>query len=336
MAELLYDDDADLTIIQGRKVAVIGYGEQGQAHSLNLRDSGVDVRVGLREGSASIEKAQEEGLRVVPVAQAAQEADVIVLMVPDHEQQALFLQEIAPHLQAGNALGFAHGFAIRYGYIQAPADVDVFLVSAKGSGDLVRREYEDGRGVPVLLAVEQDATGQAWELVASYAMAMGGLRAGGMKTTFAEEAETHLFAAQAVRGGGLSHLVKAGFETLVEAGYQPQMAYLECLHELKTVVDVMVEQGLAAQRRSVSDTSEYGDYVSGPRVVDANTKSLMKDVLEDVRSGAFAERFIQDQQAGAGELTELRAAAESHEVETMGTQMRPMFPWIAARDEYSD
>ncbi|MGZ4636604.1 ketol-acid reductoisomerase, partial [Oryzihumus sp.] len=309
MAEMFYDDDADLSVIQGRKVAVIGYGSQGHAHALNLRDSGVDVRVGLAEGSRSKAKAEAEGLRVLPVAEAVQEADLIVILTPDQVQRKVYAESIEPHLKDGAALFFGHGFNIRFGYITAPESVDVAMVAPKGPGHLVRREYVDGRGVPVLVAVEKDASGTAWDLALSYAKAIGGLRAGGIKTTFTEETETDLFGEQAVLCGGASQLVMYGFETLVEAGYQPEVAYFECLHELKLIVDLMVEGGIAKQRWSVSDTAEYGDYVSGPRVIDAHVKENMQAVLADIKSGAFAARFIADQDAGAPEFTALRAKA---------------------------
>ena len=332
MAELFYDDDADLSIIAGRKVAVIGYGSQGHAHALNLRDSGVDVRVGLRDGSPSRAKAEEQGLRVVTVAEAVQEADVIVVLAPDQVQRHVYREEIAPHLAEGSALVFGHGFNIRFGYITPPEGVDVVMIAPKGPGHLVRREYEAGRGVPVIVAVEQDATGKAWDLALSYAKAIGGLRAGGIKTTFTEETETDLFGEQAVLCGGASQLVQYGFEVLTEAGYQPEVAYFEVLHELKLIVDLMVEGGIAKQRWSVSDTAEYGDYVSGPRVIDPRVKENMKAVLDDIRSGAFAERFIADQDAGAPEFKELRAKGEAHPIESTGRELRKMFSWVKESD----
>ncbi|MCC2309868.1 ketol-acid reductoisomerase [Cellulomonas chengniuliangii] len=328
MAELFYDDDADLSIIASKKVAVIGYGSQGHAHALNLRDSGVDVRVGLREGSASRAKAENEGLRVLSVVDAVKEADVVVILAPDQVQRHLYRDEIAPHLNEGAALVFGHGFNIRFGYITPEADHDVVMVAPKGPGHLVRREYVDGRGVPVIVAVEQDASGQAWELALSYAKAIGGLRAAGIKTTFTEETETDLFGEQAVLCGGASQLVQYGFETLTEAGYQPEVAYFEVLHELKLIVDLMVEGGIAKQRWSVSDTAEYGDYVSGPRVIDPSVKENMKAVLADIQNGAFAKRFIDDQDAGAPEFTELRAKGEAHPIEATGRDLRKMFAWV--------
>ncbi len=332
MAELYYDDDADLSVIAGRKVAIIGYGSQGHAHALNLRDSGVDVRVGLREGSASRAKAEEQGLRVVTPTEAAAEADVIMVLAPDQVQRHLYRDEIAPNLTAGKALVFAHGFNIRFGYITAPEGVDVFMVAPKGPGHIVRREYEAGRGVPVLVAVEKDASGNAWQLALSYARAIGGLRAGGIRTTFTEETETDLFGEQAVLCGGASQLVQYGFEVLTEAGYQPEIAYFEVLHELKLIVDLMIEGGIAKQRWSVSDTAEYGDYVSGPRVIDPRVKENMQAVLGDIQNGAFAERFIADQDAGAPEFLALRAKGEAHPIEGVGRELRKMFSWIKPGD----
>jgi ketol-acid reductoisomerase len=328
MAEMFYDDDADLAVIQDRKVAVIGYGSQGHAHALNLRDSGVDVRVGLAEGSRSRPKAEAEGLRVLDVADAVKEADLVVILTPDQVQRGVYAEHIAPHLKEGAALLFGHGFNIRFGYIQPPAGSDVLMVAPKGPGHIVRREYVDGRGVPVLLAVEQDASGSAWGLAASYGKAIGGLRAGGIRTTFTEETETDLFGEQAVLCGGASQLVMYGFETLVEAGYQPEVAYFECLHELKLIVDLMIEGGIAKQRWSVSDTAEYGDYVSGPRVIDPHVKDNMKAVLADIRSGAFAQRFIDDQDAGAPEFTELRAKGAAHPIEATGRELRKLMAWV--------
>ncbi|MEL0260741.1 MAG: ketol-acid reductoisomerase, partial [Aquiluna sp.] len=295
MAEIFYDKDADLSVIQGRKVAVLGFGSQGHAHALNLKDSGVDVVVGLQEGSKSKAKAEEQGLTVMTPDEAVKWANVIVVLVPDPKQRDLYAASIAPNLNDGDALVFGHGFAIRFGFIQPPAGVDVFLVAPKGPGHIVRREYAAGRGVPNLIAVEQDASGNAFELGLSYSKAIGGTRAGTIKTTFTEETETDLFGEQAVLCGGASQLVMYGFETLVEAGYQPEIAYFEVLHELKLIVDLMYEGGIAKQRWSVSDTAEYGDYVSGPRVIDPSVKENMKAVLADIQSGAFAERFIGDQ-----------------------------------------
>jgi ketol-acid reductoisomerase len=332
VAELFYDDDADLSVIQSKKVAVVGYGSQGHAHALNLRDSGVDVRVGLREGSASRKKAEDEGLRVLSVADAVKEADVVMILAPDQVQRHVYTDEIEPNLKSDAALFFAHGFNIRFGYVKPGAGHDVAMVAPKGPGHLVRREYADGRGVPVIVAVEQDASGSAWELALSYAKAIGGLRAAGIKTTFTEETESDLFGEQAVLCGGASQLVQYGFETLTEAGYQPEVAYFEVLHELKLIVDLMIEGGIAKQRWSVSDTAEYGDYVSGPRVIDPHVKENMKAVLADIQSGAFAERFIADQDAGAPEFKELRAKGEAHPIESTGRELRKMFAWVKTTD----
>ena len=333
MAELFYDGDADLSIIQNRVVAVMGYGSQGHAHSLSLRDSGVDVRVGLSPNSKSRAKAEEEGLRVVDPATAAAEADLIMMTVPDPVQKKLYAEAIAPNLQEGDALFFAHGFNIRFNYVNPPATVDVCMVAPKGPGHLVRREYVAGRGVPAIVAVEQDFTGQAWPLALSYAKAIGSLRAGGIKTTFTEETETDLFGEQAVLCGGASQLVMYGFETLVEAGYQPEVAYFECLHELKLIVDLMYEGGIAKQRWSVSDTAEYGDYVSGPRVIDERVKENMKAVLADIQNGSFAERFMNDQEAGGPEFKAMRAKAEQHPIEATGRELRGLMSWIDSGDD---
>ncbi|MDJ0356535.1 MAG: ketol-acid reductoisomerase [Actinomycetota bacterium] len=336
MTEMFYDDDADLSIIQGRTVAVIGYGSQGHAHALSLRDSGVDVRIGLKDGSKSRAKAEAEGLRVLSVADAAAEADLIMILTPDQVQRSVYAEDIAPNLQAGDALFFAHGFNIRYGYIKPPADVDVALVAPKGPGHVVRREFEAGRGVPDLIAVEQNASGKAKELALSYAKAIGGTRAGVIETTFTEETETDLFGEQAVLCGGASQLIQYGFETLTEAGYQPQIAYFEVLHELKLIVDLMVEGGIAKQRWSVSDTAEYGDYVSGPRVIDERVKENMKAVLKDIQDGTFAKRFIDDQDAGAPEFKALRKRGEDHPIESTGRELRKLFSWIKNDDDYTE
>jgi ketol-acid reductoisomerase len=332
VAEMFYDDDADLSVIQGRNVAVLGYGSQGHAHALSLRDSGVDVRVGLPEGSKSRAKAEAEGLRVLTPGEACEEADLIMILAPDHVQRKLYAEAVEPNLVEGDALFFGHGFNIRFGYITPPAGVDVAMVAPKGPGHLVRREYTEGRGVPVLVAVEKDATGKAWELALSYAKGIGGLRAGGIKTTFTEETETDLFGEQAVLCGGVSELVMKGFEVLTEAGYQPEVAYFECLHELKLIVDLMYEGGIAKQRWSVSDTAEYGDYVSGPRVIDDSVKERMKDVLKDIQDGTFAKRFIDDQDAGAPEFKALRAKGEQHPIEVTGRELRKLMSWVKSHD----
>ncbi|YAL84207.1 ketol-acid reductoisomerase [Dermacoccaceae bacterium W4C1] len=328
MAEMFYDDDADLTVIQSKKVAVIGYGSQGHAHALNLRDSGVDVRIGLAEGSKSRAKAEDEGLRVLTVAEATAEADVVVILTPDQVQRTVYANDIKPNLKDGAALVFGHGFNIRYDYIKPEASSDVLMVAPKGPGHLVRREYVDGRGVPVIVAVEQDPSGTAWDLAKSYAKAIGGLRAGGIKTTFTEETETDLFGEQAVLCGGASQLVQYGFETLTEAGYQPEVAYFECLHELKLIVDLMIEGGIAKQRWSISDTAEYGDYVSGPRVIDPRVKENMQAVLKDIQDGTFAKRFIDDQDAGAPEFKAFREKGAQHPIEKTGRELRKLMAWV--------
>jgi len=329
---MFYDDDADLSLIQSKKVAVIGYGSQGHAHSLSLRDSGVDVRIGLQPESKSRAKAEAEGLVVGTPAEVSEWADVIMILAPDQHQRKLYAEEIAPHVTPGKALGFGHGFNIRFGYIEAPEGVDVFMVAPKGPGHLVRREYVDGRGVPVLVAVEKDATGKAWDLALSWAKGIGGLRAGGIKTTFTEETETDLFGEQAVLCGGASQLIQYGFETLTEAGYQPEVAYFEVLHELKLIVDLMYEGGIAKQRWSVSDTAEYGDYVSGPRVIDPHVKENMQQILGEIQDGTFAKRFIADQDAGAPEFKELRAKGEAHPIEATGRELRKLMAWVKSHD----
>ena len=337
MAEMFYDDDADLSLIQGKNVAVLGYGSQGHAHALSLRDSGVDVRVGLPEGSKSRAKAEAEGLRVLAPAEAVEEADVIVILAPDHVQRKLYTESVEPNLAEGDTLVFGHGFNIRFGFIEPPAGVDVFMVAPKGPGHLVRREYVDGRGVPVLVAVEKDESGTAWDLALSYAKAIGGLRAGGIRTTFTEETETDLFGEQAVLCGGASQLVMYGFEVLTEAGYQPEVAYFECLHELKLIVDLMYEGGIAKQRWSVSDTAEYGDYVSGPRVVDEHVKENMKRILAEIQDGSFAQRFIDDQDAGGPEFKALREKGEQHPIEQTGRELRKLMAWVKSHeDDYTE
>ncbi|WP_435203344.1 ketol-acid reductoisomerase [Janibacter sp. GS2] len=336
MAELIYDDDADLSVIQGRKVAVIGYGSQGHAHALNLRDSGVDVRVGLKEGSSSRAKAENEGLTVLTARAAAAEADVVVILAPDQVQRHLYAEDIAPVLNEGDVLVFGHGFNIRYDYIQPPAGVDVILVAPKAPGHTVRREFVDGRGIPDIIAVEQDASGQAWEIAKAYAKGIGGTRAGVIKTTFTEETETDLFGEQAVLCGGISHLVQAGFETLTEAGYQPEIAYFEVLHEVKLIVDLMFEGGIAKQRWSVSDTAEYGDYVSGPRVIDGRVKESMQGILADIQDGSFAQRFIDDQDNGAAEFQQLREKEAGHPIEATGKKLRSHFAWQQSDDDYTE
>ena len=330
MANVYYEQDADPSIIAGRKVAVLGYGSQGHAHALNLKESGVDVRVGLREGSSSRAKAEEAGLRVVDIATAAQEADLIMFLLPDTEIAAAYNDLVAPNLKDGDAIFFAHGFNVRFGYVTAPEGVDVAMVAPKGPGHLVRRTYTEGGGVPALIAVEQDASGNAKALALSYADAIGGTRAGVIETTFAEETETDLFGEQVVLCGGLSALVQAGFETLTEAGYQPEIAYFECLHELKLIVDLMYEQGIAGMRYSVSTTAEYGDLSRGPRIIDERTKDEMRKILGEITSGQFAEEFVGEVKSGGANFDALRKKGKEHPVETVGAKLRDMMPWISA------
>ena len=336
MTELFYDKDADIALIQGKKVAIVGYGSQGHAHAQNLRDSGVEVVIALKDGSKSTPKAQEDGFEVKSVAEAAAWADLIMILAPDQHQRGIFADSIKEHLTAGKTLAFAHGFNIRFGYIAVPEGVDVILIAPKAPGHTVRREFVAGRGIPDIIAVEQDASGHAWDVALSYAKAIGGTRAGVIKTTFTEETETDLFGEQAVLCGGTSQLVQYGFETLVEAGYQPQIAYFEVLHELKLIVDLMWEGGIAKQRWSVSDTAEYGDYVSGPRVITPDVKDNMKAVLADIQSGAFAERFIADQDAGAPEFLALREKGAQHQIETTGKELRALFSWKQQDADYVD
>ncbi len=336
MTEIYYDNDADIALIQSKKVAIVGYGSQGHAHAQNLRDSGVDVTIALKEGSKSAPKAQEDGFTVMTVANAAEWADVIMVLAPDQHQRAIFTESIKDKLTAGKTLAFAHGFNIRFGYIDAPEGVDVILVAPKAPGHTVRREFVAGRGIPDIVAVERDTTGHAWDLALSYAKAIGGTRAGVIKTTFTEETETDLFGEQAVLCGGTSQLVQYGFEVLTEAGYQPEIAYFEVLHELKLIVDLMWEGGIAKQRWSVSDTAEYGDYVSGPRVIDPSVKENMKAVLADIQSGAFAKRFIEDQDAGAPEFHALRDKGEKHPIEETGRKLRSLFAWKQTDADYVD
>ena len=330
MATMYYEKDADPTLIQGRKVAILGYGSQGHAHSQNLLESGVDVRVGLREGSSSRRKAEEAGLRVTSLADAAAEADVIMILLPDTEQKAAYDEFVAPHLSDGDMLMFAHGFNIRFGQIVPPPGVDVTMVAPKGPGHLVRRTYTEGGGVPTLVAVHQDATGKARDLALSYAHALGATRAGVLDTTFDEETETDLFGEQVVLCGGLTALVTAGFETLVNAGYQPESAYFECLHELKLIVDLMYEQGIAGMRYSISDTAEYGDLTRGPRVIDDAVRAQMQKILDDIRSGAFAEEWIAENKAGRPKFTALREEGKAHQIEAVGAELRAMMPFISA------
>ncbi|MCW2911558.1 MAG: ketol-acid reductoisomerase [Actinomycetia bacterium] len=328
MADIFYDDGADLSIIQGRHVAVLGYGSQGHAHALSLRDSGVNVRIGLPEGSRSRESAASEGLRVVTPREACEEADLIMVLAPDTVQRALYAEAIEPSLVDGDALFFAHGLNIRYQLIRPPAGVDVCMVAPKGPGHLVRRQFSEGRGVPVLVAVEQDATGNAWPLTLSYAKGIGGTRAGALVTTFKEETETDLFGEQAVLCGGVSELIRAGFDTLVEAGYQPEIAYFECLHEMKLIVDLMYEGGISKMYWSVSDTAEFGGYTRGPRLVDERSREEMRRILGEVQDGTFTRELIEEFDAGRPNFLKRREASRADQIEQVGAQLRPLMSWL--------
>ncbi len=333
MPTLYYAADADHSLIASRKVAVIGYGSQGHAHALNLRDSGIDVRVGLRAGSASRGKAESAGLRVLSPAEAAAEADLVMMLSPDTSQAKLYAEEIAPNLRQGDALFFAHGFNIRFETITAPEGVDVAMVAPKGPGHLVRRTYTEGGGVPALIAVEADASGKAMALALAYADAIGATRAGVLQTTFTEETETDLFGEQVVLCGGLTALVTAGYETLVAAGYQPESAYFECLHELKLIVDLMYEQGISGMRFSISDTAEYGDLTRGPRIINDQVRAEMRRVLDEIQDGSFAREWIAENDAGRPRFSALREAGAAHPVEQVGAQLRAMMPFIAGGRE---
>ncbi len=328
--------DADLGIIQNRKVAVIGYGSQGHAHALSLADSGVPVVVGLRPGSANQAEAESRGLKVLPVGEAAAWADVVMMLVPDQHQKRVYEADVQQHMTPGKALAFGHGFNIHYGQIVPPEGVDVFMVAPKSPGHLVRRVFEEGKGVPCLVAVAQDASGQALDLALSYAKGIGGTRAGVIETTFKDETETDLFGEQAVLCGGAEALVKAGFETLTEAGYPPELAYFECLHELKLIVDLLYEGGLEYMNYSISDTAEYGNHTRGPRVVTDETKAEMKRILTEIQDGTFAKEWIDESDRGAGRLLELRAKSKSHPIETVGRQLRSMMSWIRTKEQATD
>jgi len=328
---IYYDDDADLSIIQGRKVAVIGYGSQGHAHALSLRDSGVEVKIGLPEGSKSRQKAQDEGLEVLTPAEASAWADLVMILAPDTKQRFIYADDIAPNLESGDVLAFGHGFNIRYDLIKAPADVDVVMIAPKGPGHLVRRQYVDGKGVPALIAVEQDASGNAKAIALSYAAGIGGARAGVIETTFKEETETDLFGEQAVLCGGAAALVQTGFEVLTEAGYAPEIAYFECLHELKLIVDLMYEGGIANERFSISDTAEYGDLTRGPRVVNAATKAEMKEILAEIQDGRFAREWVAEDEAGRPNYTRLQKEGAEHPIEQVGEKLRSLMSWVGEK-----
>ena len=330
MATIYYEHDADPSVITSRKVAIIGYGSQGHAHALNLRDSGVDVRVGLRPGSSSRAKAEAAGLRALSSAEAAAEADVIMMLSPDTAQQEIYKQDIETNLRPGDVLMFAHGFNIRFGLIDPPEGVDVAMVAPKGPGHLVRRTYEGGGGVPALLAVERDATGKAKALGLSYAWGIGATRAGVLETTFKEETETDLFGEQVVLCGGLTSLIKAGFDTLVEAGYQPESAYFECLHEVKLIVDLIYEHGITGMRYSISTTAEYGDMTRGPRLINGSVRAEMKQILADIQSGAFAQEWVKENRDGLPNYHRLQKEGAEHPVEKVGAQLRSMMPFLAS------
>jgi ketol-acid reductoisomerase len=329
-AVIYYDRDTDASVLSSRKVAVLGYGSQGHAHALNLRDSGVDVRVGLRAGSGSRAKAEAAGLRVLDTADACAEADVIMVLLPDTEQASVYKSDIAPNLRDGDALAFAHGFNIHFGQITPPKGVDVWMIAPKGPGHLVRRTFEEGGGVPALVAVHQDATGKAKQTALAYAYGVGAARAGVLETTFEEETETDLFGEQVVLCGGLVELIKSAFDTLIEAGYQPESAYFECLHEVKLIVDLIYEGGIANMRYSISDTAEYGDMTRGPRIVTDETRQEMRKILGEIQSGQFAREWILENQAGRPVFNALRREIRRHPIEEVGEHLRGMMPWIAA------
>jgi ketol-acid reductoisomerase len=327
-ASIYYDADADLALLEGRKVAVLGYGSQGHAHALNLKDSGVDVRIGLREGSRSWVKAEEAGLRVLPTAEAVKEADVIMVLLPDTEQAGVYERDIAPNLAGRDSLAFAHGFNIHFGQIKPPPGVDVWMIAPKGPGHLVRRTFEEGGGVPSLVAVSADETGKAKQTALAYARAIGATRAGVLDTTFEEETETDLFGEQVVLCGGLTQLIMSSYETLVEAGYQPESAYFETLHEVKLIVDLIYEGGIANMRYSISDTAEYGDMTRGPRIITDETRAEMRRILGEIRGGNFAREWILENQAGRPVFNALRRRAAEHPIEEVGERLRSMMPWI--------
>ena len=328
MATMFYDSDADLGLLKGKKIAIIGYGSQGHAHALNLQDSGLDVRVGLYAGSRSRAEAEKAGLRVLDTAAAAAEADVIMMLVPDQVQRSVYEKDIAPNLTEGKTLMFAHGFNIHFNQINPPEDVDVSMIAPKSPGHMMRQVYTEGGGVPALLAVYQDFSGQARQMAMAYAKGLGSTRAGVIETTFAEETETDLFGEQAVLCGGVSALVKAGFETLLEAGYQPEIAYFECLHELKLIVDLMYQGGLGYMRYSVSDTAEYGDYVGGPRVITEDTRDEMRQMLAEIQDGSFAREWILENMAGRPSFLAMRRLEAEHPIEEVGAELRDMMPWL--------
>jgi ketol-acid reductoisomerase len=328
MARMYYDEDANLDYLKGKTIAVIGYGSQGHAHALNAKDSGANVVIGLYEGSRSAAKAEKEGLAVKSVGDAVAAADLIMILLPDESQKEIFEAEIRPNLAAGKVLAFAHGFNIHFSQVVPPSDVDVIMVAPKGPGHLVRRQYQEGRGVPCLFAIYQDATGNARDIAMAYAKAIGGTRAGILETSFREETETDLFGEQVVLCGGLTALIKSGFETLVEAGYQPELAYFECLHEVKLIVDLIVEGGLAKMRDSISNTAEYGDLTRGPRLVDDNTRKEMRKILNEIQTGQFAKEFVLENQSGKAAFNAMRRREAEHPIEAVGTELRSMMTWL--------
>ena len=328
--KVYYDRDADLSALRPKKIAILGFGSQGHAHALNLRDSGMDVRVGLRKGSPSWEKAVKQGLRVLETAEAAKEADIVMVLVPDEMASDIYKDEIAPHLTKGKYLAFGHGFNIHFKFIQAPRDVNVFMIAPKGPGHLVRSEYVKGRGVPCLLAIEQDPSGDAEKIGLAYGCAIGGGRAAIIHTSFREETETDLFGEQSVLCGGLTELIRAGYETLVEAGYAPEMAYFECVHEVKLIVDLIYEGGISNMRYSISNTAEYGDMTRGKRVVGEATRAAMKQILADIQSGKFAKEWIAEYHAGLSNFKRLRGEGEKHPVEQVGRELRSFMPWLGS------
>lgn len=331
MAKMFYEKDTNLGLLQGKKIAVIGFGSQGHAHALNLHESGVDVIVGLYEGSKSWNKAKEAGLEVTTTSEAAKNADIIIILVPDEKQAKLYREEIEPYLEDGNALVFAHGFNIHFKQIVLPSNVDVFMIAPKGPGHMVRRTYTEGSGVPCLIAVEQDYSGKAKDLALAYANGIGGARAGVLETTFKDETETDLFGEQAVLCGGITALIKAGFETLVEAGYAPENAYFECMHEMKLIVDLMYQGGMAAMRYSISDTAEYGDYVTGSRIITDETKKEMKQVLTEIQNGTFAKKWLLENQVGRPTFNAMRRMEAEHPIEKVGKELREMMSWIDSK-----
>ena len=332
MAKMFYEKDTNLDLLKGKRVAVIGYGSQGHAHALNLHESGVDVVVGLYEGSKSWDRVKEAGLDVATVSEAVKGADVVMMLVPDEKQAKLYREEVAPYLEEGNAFVFAHGFNIHYGQIVPPSNVDVFMVAPKGPGHMVRRTYTEGSGVPCLIAVQQDYTGHARDLALAYSNGIGGARAGVLETTFKDETETDLFGEQAVLCGGCTALIKAGFETLVEAGYAPENAYFECLHEMKLIVDLMYQGGMAAMRYSISDTAEYGDYMIGNRIVTDETKKEMKKVLTEIQDGTFARNWLMENQVGRPQFNAVRRMEAEHPIEKVGKELREMMSWIDTKN----